>query len=473
MNPRALRFRLVTWYALWLGAVVVVAGALLYVGLRHYLELNLAEVQARRAERIALLTTRVLAGPENNLAAEITTDFAPEASDRFVRIVRSDGLVLYRSGAPRDGSFDPTLISPPNRLPGTRKEKSSNGSEMVIVTIASDSIGKPRFYVEVGESLTPALNELQRLLISLGLGFVAVAGVALVGGIWLVGRALRPVEEITHSAERITSRNLSERLPVPPTGDEFERLSQTLNRMISRLDNAFQHNRRFLADASHELRTPLTILRGELEDIIGRAGLDPGLRETVGDLLEEVERLVRIVETLVALSRFETGQAHSEHTRFDFAELAAATAEQMCLLAEDKGQTVECETPVPVLVDGDRARLKQVIVNLLDNAIKYTPDGGVVRLTVAAVAGDAVCEVADNGVGIPPEALPHVFDRFFRVDAARSRDGGGVGIGLAIVKVICAAHGGGVEVESEKGRGSKFRVRLPLAEENILQFKAT
>jgi heavy metal sensor kinase len=467
MNFRSLRFRLISWYALWLGAVFAVAGVLLYFGLRHFLELNLMEIQIRRAERIALLVTHVTADPSRNLAAEITTDFAPEASDRFVRIGRSDGWVIYQSGPPQDRSFDPEQISRPTYLTGTRKERMPNGNELVIVRIVTNPKALPQFFIEVGESMAPALSELQRLLVTLGLAFVVVTLVALVGGYWLVGRSLRPVEEIRRSAEGITSRNLSERLPVPATGDEFEQLSQTLNWMIIRLESAFQHNRRFLADASHEMRTPLTILRGELEMIIKRDGLEPNLRETLGNMAEEVERLVRIVETLFALSRFEAGQAHSEHARFDFAQLAAATAEQMCLLAEDKNQTIACETPAPVWVEGDRARLKQVIVNLLDNAIKYTPAGGAVKLTVFAQAGEAICEVSDNGIGIPASALPHVFDRFFRVDAARNRDDGGAGIGLSIVKVICAAHDGRVEVESEQGAGSRFRVRLPLAGKTI------
>jgi heavy metal sensor kinase len=309
----------------------------------------------------------------------------------------------------------------------------------------------------------PALDELHRFLFSLGLEFVLVASVALGGGMYLVGRALRPVAKITRSAEGITSRNLSERLPVPPTGDEFEHLSRTLNGMIARLEDAFLLNRRFLADASHELRTPLTVLRSELEVMLGRPGLDPDLRDTVGSLLEEVQRLVHIVETLFSLSRFETGQARPNHAQFDFAELAAATADQMCLLAEDKGQTLSCEVPAPVVIEGDRARLKQVIVNLLDNAIKYTPKGGSVRLSVLARGDEAICDVVDSGIGIPAEAIGHVFDRFFRVDAARSREVAGAGIGLSIVKVICAAHNGRVEVESAEGRGSRFRVHLPLA----------
>ncbi len=463
MNTRSLRFRLVTWYALWLAVILLVAGTLLYFGLRHYLEANLADTQRHRAERIALLATRVAAEPHGDLAAEITTAFAPEASGRFVRVARPDGAVLYQSGSPLDRSFDPAQISPPPGRRDSRQERLADGTEMTIVTIPADAHQPPRFFVEAGESLAPALNELRRLLVILAVGFVVVAAVALGGGAFLVERALRPVGEIARSAEGITSRNLSERLPVTPTGDEFENLTRTLNGMIIRLEDAFQHNRRFLADASHELRTPLTILRTELEVMIGREGIDPDLRETLGNLREEVERLVRIVETLFALSRFETGDAHSEHLRFDLAELAAATAEQLCLLAEDKDQTISCETPAPVWVEGDRARLKQVIVNLLDNAIKYTRAGGAVKLTVVARDGEAICEVADNGIGIPATALPHLFDRFYRVDTARSRDAGGAGIGLSIVKVICAAHDGRVEVESEEGRGSRFRVHLPLA----------
>jgi len=322
------------------------------------------------------------------------------------------------------------------------------------------------FLVETGESLAPALTELHRLLLALALGFLMVTVVALAGGYVLMDRALQPVAEITRRAEGITSRNLSERLPVPPTGDEFEQLSEALNRMIARLDEAFQHNRRFLADASHELRTPLTILHSELEALVLRQGTHPELNETnesMGNLLEEVQRLARIVENLFALSRLDAGLAVTASSHFDLAKLAATTAEQMCLLAEDKGVTITCQTPAPVFLEGDRGRFKQVIVNLLDNAIKYTPSGGAVTLAVREHNHEAVCEVSDNGIGIPAAALPHVFDRFFRVDQARSRELGGAGIGLSIVKAICTAHNGRVEVQSTEGCGSCFRVSLPLA----------
>ena len=215
MNFRSLRFRLVLWYALWLGAVFVIAAMLVYFGLREYLEHSLAVAQTQRAERIAALVLRANVTTDRALAEEITTRFAPEASGRFIRVTKPDGAVTYQSSAPLDQSFDPAQISPPPPRTGTRKIKLADGAELILATIAAGPAHAPRFLIETGESLAPALVALRRLVFLLGLGFCAVALMALGGGFLLVHRALRPVEEITRSAERITSRNLSERLPAP------------------------------------------------------------------------------------------------------------------------------------------------------------------------------------------------------------------------------------------------------------------
>jgi signal transduction histidine kinase len=207
------------------------------------------------------------------------------------------------------------------------------------------------------------------------------------------------------------------------------------------------------------------VLRGELESLAQDVQLRLQTRESLGSLLEEVDRLAEIVESLLALSKLDAGEATSERVRFDLGELASSTAEQMSLLAEDKNITVVCEAAPQVMVEGDRARMKQVVVNLLDNAIKYTPNGGRVLLKISREAREAILEVADNGVGIPAAALPHMFKRFFRVDDSRSREQGGAGLGLSIVKSICSAHGAAVEVRSTPGEGSRFRVRQPLADE--------
>jgi signal transduction histidine kinase len=210
------------------------------------------------------------------------------------------------------------------------------------------------------------------------------------------------------------------------------------------------------------LRTPLTILRVELEALAEDARLDAELRDRVGSMLEEVVHLGKIVEQLFILSRLDTGEAQTDWTRFDLTELAKTTVEQMNLLAEDKGISISCDASEPAPVKGNRVRLKQVVVNLLDNAIKYTPAKGAIHLRVLGVNGHAVLEVEDNGIGIPPDALPHIFERFYRVDEARSAESESAGLGLSIVKSICTAHGAEVEAQSTVGRGSCFRVRMSL-----------
>ena len=344
-----------------------------------------------------------------------------------------------------------------------RKQKLSGSAPLLIASVPYRSAQGQWFLVEVGASLQPVQDVLRRLVLYLVLGLAAIVLVATAGGYFLIRRALAPVDSISSSAEQITLHNLKERLPIANTGDELERLSISLNNMIARLEDAFQQNRRFTADASHEMRTPLTIMRGELESIVEGDGSPADVRAAAASILEEVQRLARIVEGLFAISRLDAGEAQAEWQQFDLASLATGTAEQMCLLAEDKGISITSNSPKKVIVNGDRARMKQVVVNLLDNAIKYTPDGGAIRLSVIACDDKAVMEVADSGIGIPADAQPHIFERFFRVDAARSRDMGGAGLGLSIVKSICTAHGGRVNFQSTEGKGSRFKVELPLS----------
>ena len=275
-------------------------------------------------------------------------------------------------------------------------------------------------------------------------------------------RSLQPVDEITQRAEGITSTNLSQRLPVIRTGDELERLSTALNRMIARLEDAFQHANRFSADASHELRTPLTILQLELEGITQNQQLAPQVMDQIGSALEETQRLSRIVENLLTITRLDAGEARMEKAQVDLGELAAETADQMKLLAEEKSLPMHCEAQPGIYVEGDRSRLKQVIVNLIDNAIKYTSEGEI-EITVRADQQNAILEVTDTGAGIPPEALPHIFERFYRADKARSRESGGAGLGLAIVKAICLAHNAEIKVASSEAQGSRFTFKFPLS----------
>jgi heavy metal sensor kinase len=466
VNTRSLRFRLVVWYAGWLTLLFMVFGFFVYESLDHYLKKSLREALARRTRQVADLVQRSTLGWEA-LGHEIQSHFAPEANNRFTRVTVNE-VVTYVSGPPADHSFEPNAVPPATDIGAEEsfaRRTLPDGTALLIVVLPRVTT-KNKLVVEEGSLEASITTPLQTWLTALVLGLTLLILMAVLGGYLLVQRALGPVDRIIRSAERISSRNLSERLPIPDTRDELERLSTALNGMIRRLDEAFQHNQRFLADASHELRTPLTMIQAELEAVIERTESRPDVRELAGSTLEEVERLKKIVEGLFALSRLDAGEALEQSIPFDLGELAATTADQMYLLAEDKHISIKCHSPQKVIVDGDRARLKQVTVNLLDNAIKYTPPGGEVNVRVTTRNQKAVLEVSDNGIGIPSEAQPHVFERFFRVDKARSRELGGAGLGLSIVKSICTAHGGQVEVESTEGQGSRFIVELPLADDH-------
>jgi heavy metal sensor kinase len=316
----------------------------------------------------------------------------------------------------------------------------------------------------VGTSENDVFSALDGLLVTLSLGFPVFIGLTSVGAYILLARALRPVDEIVRSAERITLQNLSRRLPIPNTGDEVERLSLALNRMIQRLDEAFQVTSRFSADASHELRTPLTIMRGELEAVLKEGHLSEEHMGQIESILEEAERLTQIVEGLLTISRLDTGESQMSKDPVDFANLVSTTAEQMIPLAEDKSVSLLCETGRDVMVEANEIRLRQVVVNLLDNAIKYTPEGGKITVRVTGEPSWAILEVSDNGIGISQEALPHVFERFYRSGQIQARKARGTGLGLSMVQSIVEAHAGKVEVESRENEGATFRVRLPRLE---------
>ena len=471
MNPRSLRFQLVAWYATVVSGGLALLGMVLVSQLSRSLATNLGEAQLRRAQQIA--DALLISVNETSLAHitnEIKAVYAPEANDRFIRITRGDGNIVYVSSPPKDNAFNPSRVPPTNQKPAQafwRKQTISSNAAMIIGTFRYHAPDPNEYLVEVGAPTAPieavVHHLVMQLIICLPIALIAAVG----GGYYLVHRALAQVAKIAVKAENITQHSLSDRLPVAQTGDELERLSTSLNHMIARLEDAFLNSKRFGADASHELRTPLTVLRGELESIVQDPRLPPDLRPRLGSVLEEVERLADTVEGLFAISRLDAGEAQAEWVRFDLAKLATDTADQMSLLAEDKAISVSCEGAQDVFVAGDRGRLKQVVVNLLDNAIKYTPSHGRITLRVSAANGHAILEVEDTGIGIPGEALPHVFDRFFRVDKVRSREAGGAGLGLSIVKSICTAHGAEVCVRSALEQGSTFRVELPLAEERF------
>jgi heavy metal sensor kinase len=466
MNHRSLAFRLGALYTLLMSATFVLVGMGTFYGLQEYLRSNLRDSLSRRSTQVEqILMQAPVVATDSSIVREIDTRIAPEFNNRFVRVTREPATLVYRSGLPADRSFDPsalTVVAVPSATAVAAPKTEIVGDQHMMIRATPVDAKSGKYLVELGVSIDSIDEVLNRLLDLLALLLPVLIVCAAGGGYWLVSRALRPVDLLSQTAEQMSLQNLTLRLPVEPSGDALERLSISLNNMLGRLRDSVQAQRRFLADASHELRTPLTVIKGELQELTHEAVVTQSdLRERVGSVLEEVARLEHLVSGLLALSRLDAGETRSEWIDVDLAQLALSTAEQMRLMAEDRDVDIDLSGLQSAIVWGDRGRLKQIIVNLLDNAIRFSLRGGEVALRTASDDSGSVLEISDTGIGIPAAALPQVFDRFYRVDAARSREDGGAGLGLSIVKSICSTHGAEVDVESRPRVGSTFRVRFP------------
>jgi heavy metal sensor kinase len=469
-HPRSIRARLITLYVASLSLIFICFGGYTYWGFKQYLVRSLQQTLQRRAHQIAInILAHMPEKGEAYVSSEIQAEYAPELNERIMRITDETGRIIYASknadalSAPPAGLFSSTNMET-ETPPIHREEAAADKERLQVIAIGYRLDNGARYIVEVGGPENHISDSLNGLILTLSLGFPLFIGVTSIGAYILLGRALRPVDEIVSSAERITLQNLSQRLPVAPTGDEVERLSLSLNRMIQRLDEAFQVTSRFSADASHELRTPLTIMRGELEALLKEGHFQDEQAGQLESVLEEAERLTQIIEGLLTISRLDAGESLMGKDPVDLSELVSSTVEQMELLAQDKSLSVVCETDDDVTIEANDVRIRQVVVNLVDNAIKYTPEGGKVTVRVKALPRRALLQVIDNGIGISSEALPRVFDRFYRSEQVQARKLRGTGLGLSMVQSIVEAHGGKVTVESRENEGSTFSVELPRLE---------
>jgi heavy metal sensor kinase len=460
MNFRSIRFRITAWYGGMFALSLAFFGVLAYVGLEQYLDRILRNTLRYDAESIC---ETILESAAGHPASFIGTEIGKRSfNSRFIKITLGDGSLVFQSAPPDDRTFDPSKIGPAMGAGEfSRDEHQAGPKSMMVYTYPFVASSGARYIVETGNTYVRTRQTLLGLAFMFGwIGPIATI-LAVIGGWFAIGRAMLPVRAITRDAERISWQKRHERLPVALTGDELEQLSRTLNSMLDRLEDAFQRINRFSADVSHELRTPLTIIRGELESIVRQVPCSPQVLEGVGSSLEEVERLTRIVDHLLVLCRLDAGDEPAAKELVDLGQLAKSTADQMRLLFVEKELCLDLQVSPSILVMGIPVRLKQVVVNLLDNAIKYSNAGTTIALTVGESGGQAFLEIANSGPGISPDALPHLFERFYRADKARSRANGGVGLGLSIVKAIASAHGGTVRVESQDGSDTCVRFELP------------
>jgi signal transduction histidine kinase len=321
--------------------------------------------------------------------------------------------------------------------------------------------------VQVAAPLHEALEAIQAFgtLLTLTVPVLLVAASA--GGYWISKRALDPVDEISRAAQRISIENLTERLPVPQSGDQLQRLTETLNQMFSRLATSVRQMKQFTADASHELRAPIALIRTTAEVAVQRRNRpSQEYLEALDDILAESEQMSQVINSLLLLARADAGKEHLEFAVLDAGVIVRGAADQGGKFARQKEISFAASLPdSPLLIQADGEALRRAILILLDNAVKYTPPGGHVQVRLQEENGGATISVQDTGIGIAPDDLPHVFDRFWRADQARSREGGGAGLGLSIARWIADQHRAILTVQSIRGQGSTFQLRLPVWQE--------
>ena len=463
MRPLSIRARLTLWYTGVLVAILLLVSVAAYSLLRWHLYNDL--------DASLFTVAGVLRdAPPADPAAPLPPDLEPlvreflgsEFADALLQLLDPQGRVRSRALRPALPLSREARVNAARGVPTIENVELSTGDRARLLTMPVIRAGHVIDLVQVAMPLRRTHQTLARyvetLLVLVPLGVVLSA----VGGWMLARRALRPVDRMSQSALQISAEDLSRRLELRGTQDEIDRLADTLNAMLARLQAAFTGMQRFTADAAHELRTPLTALRGGIE-IALRAERSPDeYRRVLTSSIEEVDQLIRLAEDLLLLSRSTVGL---EATRqpVDLEPLCLEALEIGVRLAKGKGVTVSMGATSPAVVRGDAGALRRALLNLVDNAVKYTPAGGSVTISLEHTAAAATIAVEDTGVGIDPADAERIFEPFVRLDAGRNRDTGGSGLGLAIARSIVRAHDGTLEVESRAGGGCRFTIRLPLA----------
>lgn len=459
--PLSIHTKLTLWYSGVLLAILVAIGALSYSWLSFGLQQDLDASLLTVAQVIKDTgSSEQASGDSEALLRQL---LGPELYDKFVQLLDPEG----RPHGPREGRRTDLLpLSPQARARAAHGQRTIEtvavgGAEPVrLLTLPVLRDGRVTEIIQVGMALrrTRAVRDryFDTLIVLIPLG----VGLAALGGAIIARVALRPVDEMARTARRITAEDLSRRVERRGTGDELDRLAETLNGMLERLDEAFGQTRRFAADAAHELRTPLTVLRGGIEVALRMERPPDEYRRVLASSLEEVERLIRLAEDLLLLSRSLAGPEGSR-APVDLEPLVLEVFDVGARIGRDAGVSVRVDATAPVTVAGDPTALRRALLNLVENAVKYTPAGGKVEIGLRQGDGVAEITVADTGLGIEPADLERIFEPFVRLDTARARDTGGAGLGLAIARSIVVAHGGTIAVESRPGSGSRFVIRLP------------
>jgi heavy metal sensor kinase len=436
MHRRSLRFRLTVWYAVVLAAGLSLFSMLIWVSLRHRLMQEIdqdLEGRASRFERYFASESKEAAGDQLRDELQEFCQALPPSS--YVELHGANGFAFHYPLNARDPETNVRTL----RRPFTFQRE--------------------RFDLEISAPVAEAEHTLDLLRLLLWSTIPVVIAIACIGGAWLSGRALKPVNDITSAALTISIENLAERLPVPPTGDELARLTEVLNTMFARLESAVKTLSQFVADASHELRTPLAVIRTTAELALRRARTPESYRESLQEVAAEAERMTRLVEELLILARNDSATVEMPLAAVDVRDVLADVCDEMRNLAGMRQIRIRSFFgDAAATVSGNRQALHRLFLVLLDNAVKFSPPGGEVILKVESSESQVAVSVQDFGAGISESDLPHIFTRFYGVD--RSRAGGGHGLGLSLARSIARLHGASIDVHSTEGAGCTFQVNF-------------
>jgi heavy metal sensor kinase len=460
---RGLRFRLALSYVIFFTVLLVLLGMLFRQILSGTFQ---SQMESVLEEEWGAAKGYLRTGPEgpNWFYDEEDPDesFTVRRVQRVYMLADTQGHPLQHSDI-----YDSLGIDPPSEIrailqsgkPAIRVRTDASGVPYMIRSGLWVDHDGHKYYLAIGRAIDSNYKVISDFTWNY---FALVPIVILLSGVlgwFLAGRALDPVNSVADAAQRITHSNLDVQIPSRKTGDELDRLIEAFNHMMTRLNRSFEQIRQFSTDVSHELRTPLTVVRGQLEVALFTAKTVDQYRDAMADALEGVERLSNIVRALLLLSQAESGQLVLQKTEINLAELIRDLVDQHQIPAEAQGIRLEADLPSSCMLSADRIQIERLVSNLLGNAIKYTPAGGQVKVRLLAQMNDVKLIVEDTGVGISPEHLPHIFDRFYRVPSSDPEKG--LGLGLSFVAWIAGAHSGTVTVESKPNEGTRFTVLLP------------
>ena len=458
MMTLPIRLRLTAWYFAVLAVVLSAFGIIGYFAMRHSIRKTVDEELQVRAEGVhQLIEQTIQRGAKEDLPEGLREHTELRAGGALLQVSDEQGNWLYRSTVMSDYG-----VPRPATIP---KRATEFRGRDVPLRIWSEkvSVGGQSYLIQSAFEMDDFYEALHHFALLLLISIPSLLVCAAAGGYWISTRALAPVDQITQTARTISAQNLSSRLVVPNTGDELQRLSETLNGMLERLEAAFKKITQFTADASHELRTPVAVMRTRAELSLRKARSADEYREVIAEVLTELEKTSGLIEQLMFLARADSGAETLHFAATNVAEVLREACHQGSALAEAKQIAFQEHIPGESMwIQADASSLRRLFLILIDNAVKYTPASGQIEVSLHRNDGYAVAEVRDTGIGIAEADLPNVFERFYRADKARTRESGGVGLGLSIGRWIAEVHSGTIEVHSSPGRGSTFQIRLPV-----------